>query len=373
VTVTTHWIAGTGRIIPVVILEAGTGGQTLSYTPPDPVVVRSVEDYFEFVASESCLFTDRTSAIVEAKRLRENERREAGVALARIERQERRNGTSLFPMSLSIPKVGVSDIQGPVVKVSLSTESIQIPVEVVVPKKVQEETTSPKTLLEKVVYVLGRETLSFNDICTRLQERQWLPKHRSSVSNVLSAHRNLFLCPSRSIYNLRNKPKVSPIDQESKSEGSDAETPVGGEKVDLDETLEAISEDEDEAISEDEDEDEDENEDEDEDESDEDKGESEDEDEVVQTGPISECDTWLGKPMLSVNSTHAHYHDDGNTVILSEKSNDNGKWRAEIFISGVEMWCSGSSEDRQQARDLAESNLRTKIQAIEDIIAELGI
>jgi hypothetical protein len=88
-TVPIHWIAVTGEIVPVVILEAGTGGQMLSYIPPDPVVVRSIEDCFEFVASKSCLFTDRTSAIVEAKRLKEKAIHEARIALARIEHQER--------------------------------------------------------------------------------------------------------------------------------------------------------------------------------------------------------------------------------------------------------------------------------------------
>jgi hypothetical protein len=255
-----------------------------------------------------------------------------------------------------------------VVKVSSSTESIQTPVEVVVPKKrVQEEPASPKTLLDKVVYVIGRETLSFDDICTRLQQRHWMPKRRSSVSNVLSAHKNLFLCPSRSMYNLRNKPRVSPIDLEPKSEELGTEAAEG---ANLDQALAAISDDDESDESEDDDES-DEDESEDDDESDED--ESEDEDEVAQAEPVGEFDTWLDKPMLSISPIHAHYHDEDNTVVLSEKSNGDGKWRAEIFISGVDLWCSGSSEDRQMARDQAESNLRAKIQTIGSIIADLGI
>lgn len=357
----THWIAGTGQIIPVVILEAGIGGHNPKFVPPDPVVVRSVEDYFEFVASEKCLFTDRALAIVEAKRLREEELREARIALARIERQELLNGTSLFPAALSIPLKEGSDTQVPVVEVEAESSDTQMPVEDDVPKKkAQDDSAKPRTLLERVIYVIGRDTISFDEICQRLMKRHWFPKLRSSVSNVLSAHKNLFNSPTKGMYSLRSKPKANPID-EAVVDSSASDEPESNE---LQEALAAVNDDEDE-----DEEDEDE---EDEDEEDEDEGEPEAsvEGSTEEDGPSSEFASWMGKPMRELTPEHSHFRDDD--VVFSEKCAE-GTWTAEIFVTGLDLWSEGSSDDRSQAREVAENNLRSKVRNIGRIVKDLAI
>ena len=347
----THWIAGTGQITPVIILEAGIGGHTPSYTPPDPVVVRSVEDYYEFVASESHLFTDRTRAIVEARRLQDDQRRQAARALARIERQELLNGTSLFPMSLSIPLKDDDGTRPPVIEVVSESISSNPPVEDVVKKSDQDDSAKPHTLLDRVIYVIGRDTISFDEVCQRLQKRHWMPKRRSSVSNVLSAHKNLFNCPSRGVYSLRSKPKANPID-DSVTDNSVADEPETNE---TEEDLEAVGADDD----------------------GEDKGASEEEgledseDEASkEEAKLSEFDVWMGKPMRELTPQHSHFRDDD--VVFSEKY-DNGTWTAEIFVAGLDLWSEGSSGDRSQAREAAENNLRAKVSNVSRIVIELGI
>ena len=206
----THWIACTDEVVPVIILGAGIGGHNPKFVPPDPVIVRSIEDHFEFVASERCLFTDRTLAIEESRRLREAKVREINAALARIERQELLNGPGLFQNTLSIPLKEGSDTQVSVIE--MESSDTPAPEDVVSKKKEDVATEKPHTLLERVIYVIGRDTVTFDEICQRLAKRHWFPKLRSSVSNVLSAHKNLFNTPSRGVYSLRTKPKANPVD-----------------------------------------------------------------------------------------------------------------------------------------------------------------
>jgi hypothetical protein len=343
----THWIAGTGQVIPVIILQTGTGGHNPSFVPPDPVVVRSIQDYYEFVASEGCLFTSRGEAIVEARRLRSLEIQEARRALARIEKQELLNGTSLFPMVPSNPLKEDSETQVSVVE---SKSSNTKPLEDVVSKQSVPEDSKPNTLLARVIYVIARDTISFDEICQRLEERQWFPKLRSSVSNVLSAHKNLFYCPTRGMYSLRSKPRANPIDEavressivdETETEGSESET----EEFETSEIQGPLDEGEDD--------------------------EPESRVEVsTKEDPLSEFVTWMDKSIKELTPEHFHFRDDD--VVFSEKL-DNGTWTAEVFVTGLDLWSEGSSEDRSQAREVAENNLRAKVRNLGRIVESLGI
>jgi hypothetical protein len=349
----TRWIAGTGKVTPVVILETGTGEHKLSFVPPDPVVVRSVEDYLEFVASESCLFKDRGLAVLEARRLRSEKVSQLSKAIFALERKEI---LSTRGTCLSTSRVDSGSLIGePVLKLGTdSIESSETPVEDVV-KNNQEEDAKPTTLLDRVSYVIGRGTISFDELCNRLKNRDWMPKRRSSVSNILSAHKNLFNCPARSMYSLRSKPKVSSIEDEPTSEESESSSEeLSTDSVELDQVLQDPDDEGSLEVSAD-----------------------EEGTEVAAADPEvepSEFSTWMGKPMRSLNSNHAHYRDDDESkILLSEKKNGSGDWRAEIYITGLEMWYSGVSDDRSQARDRAEANLRNRIQSINEIISELGI
>jgi hypothetical protein len=369
----TRWIAGTGLVTPVVILEAGTGGQELNYVPPDPVVVRSVSDYFEFVASESALFTDKGLAMKEANRLREEELLKAKRLLAQIERREVLEARALEEGAKIIEDAAnlIEDIDTsppqPVVKMSQeSSVTVESPVEVVVvtKKSIPEETEKPKTLLERILYVVGRETLGFDEICQRLKARGWMPKRRSSVSNVLSGRKNMFHCPAKSTYSLRNKPKVSPVEsdevtlQEAStdvtetdevSEEVEAEFGVSDEGTTvLDAEFEVV----DDGVP----------------------GEPEAEvsspvDSPTEDDEPSEFDTWLGMPMTSLSPTRAHYHDDG--LVLAEKSNGDGKWTAEIHVEGLALWSEGSSLDRQEARELAQRKLNEQTESVQSTLERL--
>ena len=392
----THWIAGTEGITPVVIVEAGTGGQELTYVPPDPVIVRSINDYFEFVASEGALFTDRGLAMKESNRLKDEEVSRARALLAQIERREaieeirrqqeedlaqdrnrsaksERSMVSFGALSRLEPQIledsGSSSSQ-PVVQVS-SINTVEPPVEVVVvtKKRTQEkEIEKPTTLLGRILYVIGRETLSFDEICQRLKARDWFPQRRSSVSNVISGHKNQFNCPAKSIYALRNKPKVSPVetDEVTLREAESSEDPAPDE-TDGAESSPMILEADYEVV---EDEDADPEEEVSEPEEDAElEVKAQDDLPVVEEEPISEFDTWLGLPMTSLSPKRAHYHDDG--IVLAEKHSSDGKWTAEIYVSGLELWYSGNSEDRQGARDEAQKSLTARIQSVNDNVQRL--
>jgi hypothetical protein len=342
---TTHpmrWIAGTGQIIPVFIIKAGTEGHSPTNAPPDPVTVRSVEDHYEFVASESCLFTDRRLAIVEARRLQEKERRATAIAV--IEKKLL-NGTGLTPTSPTT-SVSSSDTRAPVVEVSVSVEE----------EVVMSEDEKPQKLLDRVIYVIGTETLSVGEICTRLEKRCWMPKRRSSVSNILSAHKNRFICPVRGRYSLATKAKISPILGDDPS----------NDTLDLGEALQAMSDesDEDEGKN-------DESENDDDEEGDESDDDDEDDADLAKSKAKvqSEFSTWMNQPMHSVNPTHCHYQNED--VVLSEKQTG-GKWHTEIFVHGLELWCEGNDEDRSVARMAAEDQLRSKVQKISRIVDTLG-
>lgn len=355
----THWIACTGEIVPVVILKAGIGGHNPKFVPPDPVVVLSIEDHLEFVASERCLFTDRTLAIEESRRLREAKVREINAALARVERQELLKGTGLLD-TLSIPLKEGSGTQVSVVDTTTVSSATQAPAEAVVSKKKEDVATEkPSTLLERVIYVIGRDTVTFEEICQRLTKRHWFPKLRSSVSNVLSAHKNLFNCPSRGVYSLRTKPKANPIDEavtdSSEAEELQTEADIPEEDIESEEDgdpkEEGSSEEDSEnnlrealtAVSDDED---------------------------SSSVQPSEFSVWMNKPMRELTPEHSHFRDDD--VVLSEKLS-NGTWTVEIYITGLELWSEGNSGDRAQAREVAENNLQAKVQNISRIVEDLGI
>ena len=327
-----HWIASSGKITPVVILEPGIGEHTPKYIPPDPVVVRSVEDYYEFVASEACLFTDRAQAIIEAKKLRIDKIKEIESALSRIERKEM-NGINLLPT-----KNG-GDSTAPLVIEVAEESSVTQAEDVVVPKSI-DEPTKPQTLLQRIIHVVGKDTLIFDDICVGLEQREWMPKRRSSVSNVLSANKHLFLCPDRGTYSLRATPKATPTEEDISVEEGPEE--VTEETQDLEPNCEGESD-------------------------------TVEESDPEEGGPSEEptgLDTWLSKPMKKLSTSHYHYRD--NDVVMSEKFGS-GNWVAEIFVTGLELWYYGVSEDRAQARIDAEQMLRTKVQNIGQTIKQLGI
>jgi hypothetical protein len=381
-TTPTHWIAGTLGITPVVILETGTGGQDLAFVPPDPVVVRSVTDYFEFVASEGSLFTDKDLAMKESGRLHEEEVHQAKVLLARIERQEIKQTKVLLaraeqeskyidslPNDQEIIENKSLGSTHPVVNLDLALSELEIliPVENVVAKKITpEETTKPKSLLECILYVVGRETISFDDICKRLEAREWFPKRRSSVSNVLSAHKNLFHCPEKGMYALRSKPKVSPVESDGVVVAAVETVSVPSEvsaETGVVEPLEVESDDDSEEVTE--------------------HLESatlpETDPELVpepEPEPVPESkvekksvfDTWFGKPMVHLSPTRSHYHDENQETIFTEKFSSLGFWTAEIHIEGLDTWASGTSNDRLEARAQARTNLNIKVKTVNDIL-----
>ena len=375
-TTPTHWIAGSRGITPVVILEAGTGGQDLSFVPPDPVVVRSVSDYFEFVASEGALFTDRGLAMEESHRLRDEEAHQAKVLLSRIERKEmlqakefiarveqEEKNADLLPIDPEILDDCTLGSTHPVVVVGVSgspnaeTQSSEVPVEVVVAKKnkVTEDPTKPNTILAKIIHVVGRETLSFDDICKRL-EANWGDIRRSSVSNVLSAHKNQFHVPERGIYSLRSKPPKdsAAVEADGASKKTVEKTSVPAAVVVTTDSVEpeavqATSQDESTTV---------------------DAPEAEVE-QVASAEPepakvkTSSTATWFGKPMTLLNPSRASYHDENHEVMLTEKLNG-GAWTAEIHIQGLATWASGTSKDRMKARAQARANLNATVKMVND-------
>jgi hypothetical protein len=354
----THWIAGTGKITPVVIVETGTGGQSLAYVPPDPVVVRSIEDYFEFVASESALFTDKGQAMEESRRLRDQEVSQAKVLLSRLERQEALYG-GLLPINPKILEDNTSGSSTPVVQMKVSSPSdpsteSSIPVEVVVAKNSSpKDPTKPRNLLECIIYVIGRETLSFDDICKRLEARGWFPKRRSSVSNTLSGYKNLFHIPEKGTYALRSKPAVSPVESDEASRLAIEATSVPS--VESDEASGLVIEATGSEVPSDDD------------------GEPQvaEQSEVppqVEAKPVSVFDTWFSLPMTQLNPNRTHYHDENHEVILTEKLNSLGFWTAEIHIEGLDIWSSGTSKDRSEARGQARTNLNIKVKLVNDLL-----
>jgi nucleoid DNA-binding protein len=63
----------------------------------------------------------------------------------------------------------------------------------------------PDVLVDRMIYVIGHDTLKFEDVCKRLEAFGWMPKRRSSVSNVLSAKRDVFESPSHRNYRVATR------------------------------------------------------------------------------------------------------------------------------------------------------------------------
>lgn len=327
-TSSTFWIPGQqGTVTQVELVERGTGGQDLTFVPPDPVVVRSVTDYFEFVASEGALIADKGVALEEARRLREEELGRIKRRLDELERQEvlqtvassRTGGRKSTPVIEDSNKNPPEDGSTPkelVLGSEVSSVGTEIPAEVVPVKNSSETKPSkdPKTLLQRVTFLIGSDSLSFDELCTQLQDRHWMPKLRSSVSNVLSAHRNLFDRTEDKKYSLRIKNK-SQKQPKAAAAAPPVEQPEDTEvEEQLDEAVEPI---------------------------------------VVEQVAVEESvfDTWLGKPMANSSPNRYHYHDE--MLSLCEQSSDDGSWLAEIIIDGLSPWFTGKSESRGSARELA--------------------
>jgi hypothetical protein len=66
--------------------------------------------------------------------------------------------------------------------------------------RVEKPAQGPLVLRDRILFVLGHDTLNFYEICSRLRAFGWMPKRRSSVSNSLSSNRYLIESPERSSY-----------------------------------------------------------------------------------------------------------------------------------------------------------------------------
>lgn len=65
------------------------------------------------------------------------------------------------------------------------------------------QNSDPQTLVERIIHVMGQDTIDFDTICTRLEANNLAPKRRSSVSNTLSGRRDIFASPKRWWYKVR--------------------------------------------------------------------------------------------------------------------------------------------------------------------------
>jgi len=63
--------------------------------------------------------------------------------------------------------------------------------------------SEPQTLVERIIYVMGGDTIDFDTICTRLDVNNLAPQRRSSVSNTLSGRRDIFSSPKRWWYKVK--------------------------------------------------------------------------------------------------------------------------------------------------------------------------
>lgn len=353
----TCWIASPGTVSPVKVLEVGTGGHELTFIPKNPVVVRSVRDYYEFVASSDALFYDLGSAQTEAKRLDqvrlEDRRRILMEQLAKEDdttkvnpeivsfgeglREGMKNGDPLVPESLDSESPPIpEEITEPPVEV-IDFRAVSVVTSPVMESVVASE--GPRTLIERIQYLIGGETLNVGQICDRLKLKGWMPAGMGSIYTALSGSENLFDRPSRGSYALKSGNqylKGSPDLTASPT----VEVPIG-DSFESEEAVVEVQPEEDLAQ------------------------ESTPEVEVADT----EYSTWLGHEMKSYRSERAYCKGTGFRLV---EHHNGGQWLAEISVEGMSLWVSGNSKFRNLARTSAEVNLRTKIDELSSILKNIG-
>lgn len=350
----TCWIASPGTVSPVKVLEVGTGGHELTFIPQNPVVVRSIRDYYEFVASKDALFYDLGSAQTEAKRLQLEDRRrmlmdqltkEDDAPKANPEvvsfgeglREGMKNGDPLVPESLNPegppipeeipePPVEVIDFRAVSVVTSPVMESVVAP-------------EGPRTLIERIQYLIGGETLNVSQICDRLKLKGWMPAGMGSIYTALSGSRNLFDRPSRGSYALKSGNQYLKGAPDLTASPT-VEVPIGDSFESEESVVEVQSDDE---------------------------PDQEAAPEAEETD--TEYSTWLGHTMKSYRSERAYCKGLGFRLV---EHHNGGQWLAEISVEGLSLWVSGHSKFRNLARTSAEINLRTKLDELSSILKNIG-
>jgi hypothetical protein len=331
------YLAGPGTVDKVNILRDGTDGAEMKVVPENPVVVELVKERYCFVASRNVLFEDPESAGLEAERLRV-----ADIEARRIRQKEIRQminamdnqgtGGDTQTQAPNLVLVGATQDDA-----SLEVEDTQGVVEVNtdLPLDLNEgdggsNPASPTNFLKNIQRVVGNETLSLEEVHSRLKAAKLMPAAANPIHYIKFAmvqERSLFERPTRMSVCLTAEspylattwnPETAPTRKKKPAKVEDQPKtktlPLGTVKK------------------------------------------------MPVKKPVKEKPlkinpaflSWMGNPMIQKVADKASF--DGEGVRLLEQYNGS-IWTCEIFLASMKLSLTGESKMRHHARHKAEANM----------------
>lgn len=343
------YLAGPGTVDRVNILREGTDGAEMKVVPANPVVVELVKERYCFVASRDVLFEDPEAAGLEAERLRvadmearRRRQKEIQQMINAMDNQGTGGDTQTQAPNLVL-------VEAPQEEVTLEVEEQEvIDIEPELPKSsldLSEEDNgsnpaSPVNFLKNIQRVIGNETLSLEEVHSRLKAAKLMPAANNPIHYikfVMSQDRILFERPTRMSVCLTaespylattwNPAKVSTKKKSSKSkiESQTQTLPLGTvKKKPVKKPVEQ---------------------------------------KPLKINPVFL--TWLGNPITQTVSDKANF--DGEKMRLLEQQKGTS-WTCEIFLVDLKLSFTGESKMRHHARHKAEVAMKESINELNILV-----
>lgn len=184
------YLAGPGTVDKVTILREGTDGSVMKVVPSNPVVVELVRERYCFVASRDVLFEDPEAAGLEAERLRVADaeaRRRRQKEIQMKDTENRVPNLVLVETPLEEGEQRVTDIELEFLDLNEGGGGGSNP-------------ASPTNFLKNIQRVIGNETLSLEEVHSRLKAAKLMPAAANPIHYIkffMAQERSLFERPTR--------------------------------------------------------------------------------------------------------------------------------------------------------------------------------
>jgi hypothetical protein len=398
----TRYLAIAGEIDVVEIIEEGTGGIPTTFIPKNPVVVSIVRMGYTFVASKDRLFEDRSKAILEAQRLRqeelEKERNTRGLMAKKASKQSpsliNRGAIPSPNLPISVMsgrtepeelfRAGYGDQEGLGTEEGSSSEEEAEEVRVsdtcdtAAPAS---KHAKPKDLVQNMQKVIGADTLTLQGLYDRLRSQGLMPMASNPIEYIryhLSKNRDLFDRPERTTVCLfagnpflvpahRPLPVIEPEEAAEQEEPADSEVlteqeePEGEVPTQQEEPAEVVTSEPEptpapKAKGK--------------------KGKGASKAKVTEGDPATEKKldpyrTWNGLQLEIINSEAGRY-EDANLLMVEQKRE--GMWTCSITVSGIkEVFKGAASKRRDIARIWSDNKVREYMNRINIVTHRIGI
>lgn len=341
------YLAGPGTVDRVNILRDGTDGAEMKIVPANPVVVELVKERYCFVASRDVLFEDPEAAGLEAERLRvadmearRRRQKEIQQMINAMDNQGTGGDTQIQAPNLVL-------VEAPQEEVTLEVEEQEvIDIEPEIPKSsldLSEEDNgsnpaSPVNFLKNIQRVIGNETLSLEEVHSRLKAAKLMPAANNPIHYikfVMSQDRTLFERPTRmsvcltaeSAYLATTWNPVSTKKKHSKSKIESQPQPFPLGTVKKKPVKKPV------------------------------------EQKPLKINPAFL--TWLGNPITQTVSDKATF--DGEKMRLLEQQKVNS-WTCEIFLVDLKLSFTGESKMRHHARSKAKAAMEESINELNRVV-----